>query len=314
VVSFTSPSYQGSIVKYKSKPKFVSMNIDKSERNKEEKKDRDITSCRNISSPGYYKLSGNITGSQATCFFIDSNDVTLDCVDFNNWIEGNGESAAIYISKAKEEISNISIVNCNMTHWNFGVYSEEIYNSTYSNLTFSLPGESSMIVCQGGDNSLYENISSAEGGGFSFNHCTHNTIRNNHLNAGPAHTGIGLYFDVGDNYNNITNNSFEGYGIGVLLEEAGHNIFENDTWQSSGDIKFISWREGGSDYNSFKNCVINKGNLRLTTDYGDLHGPHNYNLFENLVIDGNISVIYGSLGNVFTNLSRTGTETFNSST
>lgn len=264
--------------------------------------EKSISYCSNITEQGYYTLVKSITDYPSTCFYISSSNVILDCKDYGNWIDGiSGDEEnypAILISDSNNPLYNVTIINCNITQWPFGIYSKNIHSSKDSNLSFNLLPNRNSIVCEGGSDNLYEGISVINGDGILLNHCTNNTISNSRFNS-DSKEGIGLYFDVGGDNNRIINNSFQGYAVGVLMENADNNLFENDSWVDSGDIHLISWTSGGSDYNSFENCSLINGDIDLSTDYGDLHYPHDNNLFKEMKIKGNISVIEGSINNTF---------------
>jgi len=79
--------------------------------------DTEITSCQIISDPGNYRLTSDIFNSTATnCIEITADDVNLDCQ--GHTIDGNGTGwCGVYISRASETDSNITIKNCTVQNW-----------------------------------------------------------------------------------------------------------------------------------------------------------------------------------------------------
>ncbi len=100
-----------------------------------------ISGCTNITVAGRYTLTQAITNwGGGVCINISVSNVEIDCVDWNNWIDGKDTGSTYGIKAegtASAKLTNVSIKNCNLTNWFNGAYYEYVENSTLSNVISS---------------------------------------------------------------------------------------------------------------------------------------------------------------------------------
>lgn len=104
--------------------------------------DYNISACMNITGNGTYKLNTSITDSaDVVCINVSVSNVEIDCVGWNNWIDGIDAVNTVGIKAegtSGAKLTNVSVKNCNLTDWYEGSirysYSQ---NSTLNNLSIS---------------------------------------------------------------------------------------------------------------------------------------------------------------------------------
>src|SRR5512143_1302045 len=102
----------------------------------------DIGTCTNISSPGTYALTADLTGAPVSspeilngtaCIKINSSGVTLDCA--GHTLDGTGSTGfpmGIFVTSA----SGTVVKNCpSISGYNYGVASWNSDNGLYANIT-----------------------------------------------------------------------------------------------------------------------------------------------------------------------------------
>ena len=212
-----------------------------------------LSGCANITSPGYYTLTGSITASGGTCINISAGGVVLD--GGGSLITGGGEGVGVYASK----VSGVRITNLSLAGFTTGVLLQrvsgaslegvEVENSTQCILlqeveSISLRG-SSARGCQAGitlwdsrnttlqGNLLLRNYDAVVSGHFS----TGNTIAGNTVAKSQRH-GIVLWASSNTTVLGNTVSSCGGSGI-ILLSSSGNLLSEN-TLSSNGYGVYIS--------------------------------------------------------------------------
>jgi hypothetical protein len=175
-----------------------------------------ISACKNITSAGTYTLNTSINNSaNLACINITASDVAIDCVDFSKWIDGTDVSISFGVAASGSQtakLTNITIKNCNVTDWFYGIYYNFVENSTIVNVT---------------------SLTSLTFGLF-INSSSFNRISN--VTAGDT-SDSGIFLSSGANYNTLTNitainNIYSGI---YMLYQADHNqvskaAFINNTW------------------------------------------------------------------------------------
>ncbi|MCK4997860.1 right-handed parallel beta-helix repeat-containing protein, partial [Candidatus Pacearchaeota archaeon] len=100
--------------------------------------DTEISGCTNITSPGTYLLTADITDSSISyCMNISANDVTLDCQ--GHTIDGDDSAGyGIYAYRESATNANIAIQNCVVNDWaSAGMYLDYVGNTTVTNSVFN---------------------------------------------------------------------------------------------------------------------------------------------------------------------------------
>jgi len=150
--------------------------------------DPDITVCTDITSPGTYTMTANITdATDSYCINISSTDVIFDCNGHR--IDGNNVADyGIYSSFPSSTDTNITIKNCDLTDWD----TYYMYFSYADSLTI--------------DNT---NILDYKDDGISTYICKNLTIKNSWFRGGVGSSYQAAYFTTAE-YINITNTKFSG--------------------------------------------------------------------------------------------------------
>ncbi|MFH8109718.1 MAG: NosD domain-containing protein, partial [Candidatus Aenigmatarchaeota archaeon] len=96
-----------------------------------------ISSCSDLNQANtYYCLNQSILDSSSkSCINISANNITLDCL--GNTIDGNDTSITygINISRSSSQATNITVKNCIVTDWYYGIRLLKANNNTLINLT-----------------------------------------------------------------------------------------------------------------------------------------------------------------------------------
>lgn len=173
--------------------------------------DTEITSCQVISAPGNYRLTTDILDSTATnCIEIAADDVCLDCQGHTIDGEGSGKYG-IYISRASETDSNITIKNCIVQNW------------TSSNI----------YICNSNDNTLEDMQSfTSNYAGIQLRSTKRSNITNVESNGNP-HYGFYLY----DTHNtHLVNLSASENGAGICFSYAAYNWLDDSNFVNNSRV------------------------------------------------------------------------------
>ncbi len=119
-------------------------------------KTNQIVGCFNITQPGYYKISANLS-SASSCIEISASDVSLN-VD-NYYITGNGTGYGIYVKNA----NNVSISNATVSNFSAGIYFESSNNGTVDYVTSS-GNTNGFVLDQSSSNSFWHGNTSNNSG------------------------------------------------------------------------------------------------------------------------------------------------------
>lgn len=99
----------------------------------------DISNCSNLNITGtIYYLTQNITNSNYFyCLNITASNITLDCrgytIDFNSSLGGGTTRTGININRASDVYTNITIKNCILSDWVYGLYLYRAHNNYIEN-------------------------------------------------------------------------------------------------------------------------------------------------------------------------------------
>ncbi|MFA5382790.1 MAG: right-handed parallel beta-helix repeat-containing protein, partial [Candidatus Micrarchaeia archaeon] len=169
-----------------------------------------ISECTSLEEPGYYELCENIEVEnveeliKTRCININADDIHLNCKDYSITKIGEQDYHAIYAF----DQNNITIENCNLENWEYGLMAFTTTDSKFLN------------------NEIEENTYGLTVYGYSQNNLfdSNNILNNN----------FGLMIHKNTSYNNYTNNIIcnnEEYDINVgteLVEEL-ENYFDDNT-------------------------------------------------------------------------------------
>jgi len=199
--------------------------------------------CEILNTSGqYYLRRGNISNHGSSCFNISADNVTLDCAGYtiDGTSPGSGTASGINITGA----TNVTIANCTVTEFRYGVYARGMFNSTVKN------------------NTVYDHTHS----GFYWDSDDYNSLHNNTVNG----TTYAMYLtsSIGNKLDNSSFSTVSGNAMYVTGSSAD-NQFKNSTFYSNTEDVF--YYGSGAYSNTIKNCSFNGGDG--TTDYMiDIYG------------------------------------------
>jgi len=218
----------------------------------------DLTGCTQINKSGTYYLTADIINSTATyCMDIQANNVTLDCQ--GHTIDGIGttNTYGIYVYRSSSQNTNVTIRNCNVQDWEYGIQ-----------LTFS---SSNTITNNTANNTFGIRLDA-----FSNN----NTITNNTINNNDAY---GIFLALSSN-NTIISNIVNNNGYGFYLSSSLSNIITNNTVNNN---EAGGFRLDHSSNNKITNNIVNnnggEGGIYLLSSSATSDNAIYNNFFNNTI-------------------------------
>ena len=151
---------------------------------------RDLTLCNDVY---------NIAGSKANgVLIITASDITLNCNGAT--LSGTGSSSGIYLNNR----SNVTVENCNVINYSYGVY---LYSSSNNTLV---------------NNAVNSNTKK----GIFLSSSSNNSMRNNTVNNNDYY-GIDLH--ISSNHNILVNNTANNNIWGIYSSSSSNNTFNKNT-------------------------------------------------------------------------------------
>ncbi|MEM5772993.1 MAG: NosD domain-containing protein [Candidatus Aenigmatarchaeota archaeon] len=191
----------------------------------------EISSCSLLDQEGEYFLIADINSSSSICFNITASNITLDCQGHSIQGKGFPSSYAIYVSFPSYTEANITIKNCFITNWDFGIKLERASSNIIANCVFENNQKAVHLFLTRGNlikNSNFTSNANAIYIGSSSN----NTISNNII---KFSTDIGIHLvssGLNKIYNNLLNNTKNFHFSGTVFlnywntsSEVGKRIF-----------------------------------------------------------------------------------------
>jgi parallel beta-helix repeat protein len=213
-----------------------------------------------LDSPGYYTTANDSNAppiypssylNTVACYRINSSDVTLDCAGHNvTNLNTTGNTTGILIEgNSSNPLTNITIMNCQVSNFTWDVYAYYSNNSLILNNTANL----SANIAFESHNSSYINFTNNtaynnHGDGFSSNNSLHDIWDNN-----TAYNSSFGFVSLGNSaYNTFINNNAHNVTAGFYAYYSYNNTFNNDT---AGNNTWGFIADTGSTGNNFTNCT-----------------------------------------------------------
>lgn len=242
-----------------------------------------ITGCTILNSPDNYNLINSIDDSaSSTCIAINSSDVFLDCGNFGNYIDGQNTIQRAISIEGSTNFNNITIRNCNITDWNFGIISNNIYNSEFKNIDIQRGFFIEAINISNSQNIIISDIK-MRGAVFgvqeaiTLGNTSYSTIKDSSFSEQICST-TAIWMTT-SNWNNLTNLSFYRECIPILLDISSYNLIRNITIQKVLGISLAITLH--SRNNNISNILMNdKGDDAITGIIID--GSNNYIEYANI--------------------------------
>ncbi len=194
-----------------------------------------VSSCSEIWTAGYYRLTNNIKTPGTDCFYVQSNNVVFDCD--NHTIEGNNYQGYAFFARKfgfpfQQTPTNVEIRNCRVLHHRTGIFvgggnNVFIHNNDLSdNLDDTNKQRFGVFLGQ------------SEGGGLRLDTVSAGRVENNTANNGA------IGFDLRDSDHVIVRNNTainnSAWGINLIhtssSEISGNTVRDN--------IRYCAWGNG----------------------------------------------------------------------
>ena len=197
-----------------------------------------IAACRDITSPGAYKLAADLSPTETTCISVhDTHDVQLDCAGHTiaRNVTTGAESLVVYGTQ------DVSIRNCRFEASSITLGGST--NGSFTNNTI-VPSSDRPFASAGFDRSSRMTFDSNTilGGAFSQNYGDGNTVSRNHITAASAFsagTVLSVYGTGTHISGNVLDGSstarFTGADDGIVIEDERNAVIEDNTIQNVWD-------------------------------------------------------------------------------
>ncbi|MEM5794554.1 MAG: right-handed parallel beta-helix repeat-containing protein, partial [Candidatus Aenigmatarchaeota archaeon] len=188
-----------------------------------------ISSCSELNLANtYYCLNQSILDSSSTaCINISANNITLDCL--GNTIDGNDTSSTygINISRGSSQNTNITVKNCIVTDWSYGIYLRRAKNNTFLNNTANSNSYGFYLESDSNYNSFINNTanSNSNTGFYIYYYSNYNSFINNSAN---SNSDTGFYIYYYSNYNSFINNSANSNSRGFYIYSSSYTTLTNN--------------------------------------------------------------------------------------
>jgi len=207
-----------------------------------------------------WTMTSDLTGCTGDGIKIGANDLILDCA--GNSLSGDGGSGDYGIDLLAGGYDNITIKNCNISNFEYGIYFFNSDNGTISNNTLN-SNDYGLQLRTSSNNSLMNNTanSNSEAGyliSFSSKNnkltsntanlnsqygiqllsiASNNTLINNTIN---SNSWYGVYLTSANN-NTLINNTINSNSYGIYLQTSSNNIFTSNILKKNSNIvEFVS--------------------------------------------------------------------------
>lgn len=190
--------------------------------------------------------------STSACFLINSSDIVLDCAGHtltNNNVTGNTTGILIEGTDGAE-LTNITIENCKVSNFTWGVYAYDannsitILNNTANFSTYIGFTSQASSYINFTNNTAYNNY----GDGFTTTNSFYNTLDNNTV----YNSSFGFILEDSSAYNTLTDNNASKVSIGFYTYYSYNDTLVGDT---AGNNSWGFIADTGSTGNNFTNCT-----------------------------------------------------------
>ena len=242
-----------------------------------------VTSCMEINVSGEYELTSDIINSNATvCIDITADNVVFDCGGHAVNGDGLGNTRGIRVKRSSSTDTNVTVKNCVVSNWSFGIYLENSNRNILEN------------------NTAFDNVYALRLRASSNNVVVNNTALDNSAYGIYLVSLLGSENTVG---NNVTGNQFYNNSIGIALSAACNNVIENNQVYSNRNHGIYL---GDNAYNISSGNVI-QGNIVFSNDDSGIYliNSDNNTIYNNYL--NNTNNAYDNSNNFWNTTNHTGT-------
>ncbi|MCK5063136.1 MAG: right-handed parallel beta-helix repeat-containing protein, partial [Candidatus Aenigmarchaeota archaeon] len=225
--------------------------------------------CMTLSTPDtVYTMTSNVS-SDATCFTIEADNITLDC---DGYMINYSQSSAGHAINNSDGYDNITIKNCNIITYSsnadHAIKASGMENSTITNNTIRILHSSGawrhgILLASSSSNTISDNTIITYGAGDHAirieSSSNSNNISSNILTIEGSMLAACLYIDLSDNsYISSNNLTATGTNYALWLEEADNNKIY-DTFLDAYTSSDIRVEEASKNY--LINCTFNQSDV-----------------------------------------------------
>jgi len=199
-----------------------------------------INTCTTISSSGVYNLTTDITNynSGSVCMNISADDVILDCG--GHTIDGDGNPNREYgvlVDRDSDTNTNVTIRNCTITDWYYGIRLTHANNNTVEYVTSSSNYEG--IRFYNSNSNVITNLTANDNTDYGVNLYVAPSGNNNFTNLTANNNEYGVYiqWSSGNKFVNSVVKDNTKYDLYILVSSYCNNNFTNVT--GSGDLPIM---------------------------------------------------------------------------
>jgi parallel beta-helix repeat protein len=170
--------------------------------------DPDVSDCSELTQANStYLLTASIPGSPSlACMNVTENNIVLDCQGFT--IDGTdaASSYGINVTRKTANNTNITVKNCILTDWTYGIYLYTSSNNTLSNNTASSNANYGIYLSSSSNNNTLTNITASSNSyGIYIQSSSNNNITGGSISLS---TTSDYYLSTASTTNNFTNTNF----------------------------------------------------------------------------------------------------------
>jgi hypothetical protein len=210
----------------------------------------DLGQCLTLATEGAYYTLNQSVSSDATCFTISAENITLDCAGYTVNYSAVSTGYGVYTNQFNTTVKNCNVNQTSLQADSFAVYYSSASNGTAYNNTITTLGW--------GGVGIYLNSNS------NYNNASNNSITT------EGTYGYGLYIRSSF-FNNASNNNATTAGEngrGLYFRDAGNNSATNSVINSA--IAPDVYVMGENNYtNNLTNCTFDKSDTEFFTDTTD---------------------------------------------
>jgi len=204
-----------------------------------------------------YDLTANIVNSADidACMNVTANNIILDCHSFT--VDGldAANTYGVLVERGASITTNITIENCPITDWQYGIWFNNTGNNTVMNSTITSDTDFDIYLLTSDNSTVTNTTVSSPNEGIYLETSSNNLIYNNTAN-GNGDSGYVLVISSNNNfiYSNIANGNTAS-GV-IISDNSDSNLIYNNTANGNGDSGIVI--ELNSDNNSIYNNLLNQ--------------------------------------------------------
>jgi parallel beta-helix repeat protein len=189
-----------------------------------------INACSVLTSNTVYVMNGSITGAVGSCMqFNGADNVTFDCKGYV--VDGDDTGSSDYgfwLNDSNSGSYNVTVQNCTITDFSYGIYLYSSSNNTFQNITISSNTNQGFHLDSSSNNNNLIGIDSSYNTNYGFilySDCNNNNLTD--ITAKSNYIGLQIYLSSNNVLTNITASSNSNSGL--YLDSISSNSIINSS-------------------------------------------------------------------------------------